>query len=276
MAADNVTMLVGGAAAICTTLSFVPQLVKIRRQGGRDLSDGMLGLYLLGLTLWLAYGVRIRAAEVIAANVVAGSARDCRDRHEAPLRDSGGCRANDARGRPHERWPIRTAGRRCSTREGAAARQRASMGTHDRASDALSSDRLQSHGVGRARRGRAEGQGSTRLREVGEPVYAHALAGRASHEPGARSRRRGDAAERLCSRRGGSRGDRGAADVARWPRRLAVASGLRRDVRGRLVPLGLSAHGPPPAPVRIGNRADAVPFTNARARSGSGAGRRAG
>jgi MtN3 and saliva related transmembrane protein len=73
MAADNVTMLVGSAAAICTTLSFVPQLVKIRRQGGRDLSDGMLVLYLLGLTLWLAYGVRIEAAEVIGANVVAGA-----------------------------------------------------------------------------------------------------------------------------------------------------------------------------------------------------------
>jgi MtN3 and saliva related transmembrane protein len=73
MAADNVTTLVGSAGAICTTLSFVPQLVKIRRQGGRDLSDGMLMLYLLGLALWLAYGVRIGAAEVIAANVVAGT-----------------------------------------------------------------------------------------------------------------------------------------------------------------------------------------------------------
>ena len=73
MAFDNVTTLVGGAAAVCTTLSFVPQLVKIRRQGGRDLSDSMLALYLLGLTLWLVYGVRIRAAEVIGANVVAGT-----------------------------------------------------------------------------------------------------------------------------------------------------------------------------------------------------------
>ncbi len=73
MAVDNVTMLIGVAAAICTALSFVPQLVKIRRQGGRDLSDSMLGLYLLGLTLWLAYGVRIKAAEVIGANVVAGT-----------------------------------------------------------------------------------------------------------------------------------------------------------------------------------------------------------
>lgn len=73
MAIDNMTRLIGSAAAICTTLSFVPQLVKIRRQGGRDLSDSMLVLYLLGLALWLAYGVRIEAAEVIGANVVAGT-----------------------------------------------------------------------------------------------------------------------------------------------------------------------------------------------------------
>jgi uncharacterized protein with PQ loop repeat len=73
VAIDNVTRIIGSAAAICTTLSFVPQLVKIRRQGGRDLSDSMLGLYLLGLALWLVYGVRIGAVEVIGANVVAGT-----------------------------------------------------------------------------------------------------------------------------------------------------------------------------------------------------------
>jgi MtN3 and saliva related transmembrane protein len=73
MVSDHVTSVIGGVAAICTTLSFVPQLVKIRRQGGRDLSDGMLALYLLGLALWLAYGVRIEAAEVVAANIAGGS-----------------------------------------------------------------------------------------------------------------------------------------------------------------------------------------------------------
>jgi MtN3 and saliva related transmembrane protein len=73
MTIDHVTTLIGAAAALCTTLSFVPQLVKIRRQGGRDLSYGMLLLYLFGLALWLVYGVRIAAAEVIAANICAGA-----------------------------------------------------------------------------------------------------------------------------------------------------------------------------------------------------------
>ena len=73
MTIHDVTALVGGAAALCTTLSFVPQLVKIHKQGGRDLSYGMLVLYLLGLALWLVYGLRIQAVEVIAANVVGGT-----------------------------------------------------------------------------------------------------------------------------------------------------------------------------------------------------------
>jgi MtN3 and saliva related transmembrane protein len=73
MPGATVTMAIGIVAAVCTTLSFVPQIVKIRRQGARDLSYGMLVLYLLGLGLWLIYGIRIGAAEVIGANLVAGS-----------------------------------------------------------------------------------------------------------------------------------------------------------------------------------------------------------
>ena len=41
--------------------------------GRRDLSYSMLLLYLLGLALWLVYGLRIQAIEVIAANVVGGT-----------------------------------------------------------------------------------------------------------------------------------------------------------------------------------------------------------
>jgi MtN3 and saliva related transmembrane protein len=73
MKIDSLTTIIGVVAAVCTTLSFVPQLVKIHRQGGRDLSNGMLLLYLLGVSLWLVYGIRIDAKEVIGANVVAGA-----------------------------------------------------------------------------------------------------------------------------------------------------------------------------------------------------------
>jgi MtN3 and saliva related transmembrane protein len=73
MPSAGVTTLIGVVAAVCTTLSFVPQIIKIRRQGARDLSYAMLFLYLLGLSLWLIYGIRIGAPEVIGANIVAGS-----------------------------------------------------------------------------------------------------------------------------------------------------------------------------------------------------------
>lgn len=61
---------VGFVAAACTTLAFVPQLIKIRRQGGRDLSYAMLSVYLFGLALWLVYGIFLHAPAVIAANIV--------------------------------------------------------------------------------------------------------------------------------------------------------------------------------------------------------------
>ena len=66
---DQVKFL-GYIAACCTTLSFVPQISKIRKQGGKDLSYGMLGIYLIGLNLWLLYGVILHAAPIIAANIV--------------------------------------------------------------------------------------------------------------------------------------------------------------------------------------------------------------
>ena len=64
---------IGLIAAACTTASFVPQLIKIHKQGGRDLSYGMLLLYMMGVVLWLTYGLRIHAAEIILANLVAGA-----------------------------------------------------------------------------------------------------------------------------------------------------------------------------------------------------------
>ena len=59
---------IGTVAAVCTTVAFIPQIVKIRRQGGRDLSYPMLFLYLTGIVLWLVYGLLIHAAAVIWAN----------------------------------------------------------------------------------------------------------------------------------------------------------------------------------------------------------------
>jgi MtN3 and saliva related transmembrane protein len=68
MSTETWVTVVGSLGGICTTFAFVPQLLKIWKQGGRDLSYGMLTLYLLGAILWLTYGILLRARAVIIAN----------------------------------------------------------------------------------------------------------------------------------------------------------------------------------------------------------------
>jgi MtN3 and saliva related transmembrane protein len=58
----------GAVAGFCTTFAFVPQLIKIHKQGGRDLSYGMLIFYLTGVLLWLAYGIFLHSPSIILAN----------------------------------------------------------------------------------------------------------------------------------------------------------------------------------------------------------------
>ena len=67
LAAQPIEIL-GAVAGFCTTFAFVPQIVKIHRQGCRDLSYGMLVFYLAGVLLWLAYGMLLHAPSVILAN----------------------------------------------------------------------------------------------------------------------------------------------------------------------------------------------------------------
>ena len=64
----NWSALTGTAGTACSVLSFLPQVLKVRRQGGRDLSAGMLALLLAGAGLWLAYGILNGATAVIVAN----------------------------------------------------------------------------------------------------------------------------------------------------------------------------------------------------------------
>jgi|SRR5580698_3532244 MtN3 and saliva related transmembrane protein len=61
---------VGGIAAVCTTGAYIPQIVKIIRRGAEDLSWLTLFIYLVGLLLWLAYGLVIHSPSVIWANAI--------------------------------------------------------------------------------------------------------------------------------------------------------------------------------------------------------------
>jgi 5'(3')-deoxyribonucleotidase/uncharacterized protein with PQ loop repeat len=70
MTTGDLVTIVGSVAAVCTTFAFVPQIRKIRQTGGREVSYAMLSLYVVGVGLWLYYGILIRAPEVIIANAV--------------------------------------------------------------------------------------------------------------------------------------------------------------------------------------------------------------
>jgi len=65
----NWSAVIGTAGGVCSAMSFLPQMLKVRRQGGRDLSMAMLALLLSGAVLWFAYGVINQATAVMVANV---------------------------------------------------------------------------------------------------------------------------------------------------------------------------------------------------------------
>ena len=68
MTTSTWVFICGTIGGFCTTFAFVPQVVKIWRQGGRDLSYGMLFLYLFGVSLWLIYGLLIHATAITLTN----------------------------------------------------------------------------------------------------------------------------------------------------------------------------------------------------------------
>ena len=64
--------IVGIIAAVCTTSGFIPQIIKgIRTKRLDDISPVMYTLLIVGLSLWLSYGIRIEDMIVIVANAVA-------------------------------------------------------------------------------------------------------------------------------------------------------------------------------------------------------------
>jgi MtN3 and saliva related transmembrane protein len=64
-------MLLGLAAGLLTTASFLPQVVKTwRTRSAQDLSYAMIVLFLLGIGLWFLYGVLIQSLPIVLANAV--------------------------------------------------------------------------------------------------------------------------------------------------------------------------------------------------------------
>lgn len=61
--------LIGSVAAFCTTLSFVPQLLRVwRLKSARDISLTMFLVFSFGVFLWLVYGMFIHSGPIMLAN----------------------------------------------------------------------------------------------------------------------------------------------------------------------------------------------------------------
>jgi len=62
---------IGYAAATLTTVSFVPQLLRVvRLRSARDISLGMFLIFSVGVALWLVYGLVEHSMPVTLANAV--------------------------------------------------------------------------------------------------------------------------------------------------------------------------------------------------------------
>jgi MtN3 and saliva related transmembrane protein len=63
--------IIGYVAAIFTTFSLLPQIIRIRKlKEARDISLFMPLMISIGSILWLIYGIILKEAPIIAANTV--------------------------------------------------------------------------------------------------------------------------------------------------------------------------------------------------------------
>ena len=67
----TIATAIGFLAGTLTTFSFVPQVLKtFRSKRCHDLSWGMLPAFTSGVCLWFVYGIFLRSAPIILANLV--------------------------------------------------------------------------------------------------------------------------------------------------------------------------------------------------------------
>jgi MtN3 and saliva related transmembrane protein len=85
---------IGYAAASCTTLSFVPQVIRVwRTRSVEDISTAMYAVFTFGIALWLIYGLILGSLPIIVSNIatllLAGSVLVMKRRYSRAVRESG-------------------------------------------------------------------------------------------------------------------------------------------------------------------------------------------
>jgi MtN3 and saliva related transmembrane protein len=65
----NLIEIIGYLAAFFTTISFIPQVIKVvKEKQTRNISLQMYLIFSLGITFWLIYGILINSLPIILAN----------------------------------------------------------------------------------------------------------------------------------------------------------------------------------------------------------------
>lgn len=68
---NQLVTAIGIIAAICTTASFVPQVIKtLKTRQTKDISLSMYVIFTLGLVSWLIYGIALKDVPIILANTL--------------------------------------------------------------------------------------------------------------------------------------------------------------------------------------------------------------
>jgi MtN3 and saliva related transmembrane protein len=68
---NNLIQVLGLAAGACTTIAFLPQVLKTwKSRSAKDLSLGMFSFFCFGVLLWLIYGIMVNDLPVIIANML--------------------------------------------------------------------------------------------------------------------------------------------------------------------------------------------------------------
>ncbi len=67
----NGITIIGFLAALCTTSSFLPQVIKtIKIKETKDISFLMYAILIAGVLLWIIYGILKQDVPVIVANII--------------------------------------------------------------------------------------------------------------------------------------------------------------------------------------------------------------
>lgn len=67
----NIINIIGISAGLCTTIAFVPQVVKVAKTKKTDgISLWMYIIFVIGILLWFTYGIFKKSMEIILTNII--------------------------------------------------------------------------------------------------------------------------------------------------------------------------------------------------------------